>query len=132
VADFGLSVAEAFWGLSNSKSRAGTPLYMSPEQIRGNQLDIRTDIYSLGLVIYELLTGRLPYKSVDTKQYMKMVISKKVRPSPPSYINRKVPREFDVITLKALRNKPANRYQTVAEMMLDLQRLPPVLKQLSF
>jgi len=132
VADFGLSVAEDFWGLRGPKSRAGTPLYMSPEQLRGKHLDMRTDIYSLGLVIYELLTGRLPYKTRDKKQYMKMVVSKKVHPAPPSYINRKVPREYDEITLRALQNKPEKRYQTMAEIMLDLQRLPPVLKQLSF
>ncbi len=132
VADFGLSVSENFWGLRSSRSRAGTPRYMSPEQIRGKQLDVRTDIFSLGLVIYELLTGRLPYKSKDQKQYMKMVVSKKINPAPPSYINKKIPREFDAITLKALQRQPAARYQTVAEMMLDLQRLPPVLKKLSF
>jgi serine/threonine-protein kinase len=131
VADFGLSVSENFWGLRSVKSRAGTPLYMSPEQIRGKQLDVRTDIFSLGLVIYELLTGRLPYKTQDKKLYMKMVVSKKVEPAPPSYINAKIPREYDEITLKALQRRPGSRYQTVAEMMLDLRRLPPVLKKLS-
>ncbi len=132
VADFGLSVREDFWGLRSVKSKAGTLRYMSPEQMRGKNLDVRTDIYSLGQVIYELLTGQLPYNSQDKKQYTKMVVSKKVNPMPPSHINEKVPREYDAITLKALQNQPADRYQTVAEMMLDLQRLPPVLKQLSF
>lgn len=132
VADFGLSVANNSWRLRNAKSRAGTPLYMSPEQIKRKNIDARTDIYSLGLVIYELLTGRLPYSTQDGKQYMKMALSKSVNPAPPSYINKRIPREYDEITLKALKNSPAARYQTVAEMMLDLQRLPPVLKQLSF
>lgn len=131
VADFGLSVREDFWGLRAAKSRVGTPLYMSPEQIRGKQLDVRTDIYSLGLVVYELLTGRLPYRSQDRKQYMKMVVSKKVKPAPPSHINKRIPREYDEITIKALQRQPAKRYQTVAEMMLDLRRLPLVLKKLS-
>ncbi|GAB4340916.1 MAG: hypothetical protein Kow0099_17180 [Candidatus Abyssubacteria bacterium] len=132
VADFGLSIAEDFWSLRSPKSRAGTPFYMSPEQIRGKSLDIRTDIYSLGLVIYELLTGQLPYKIQDKELYMKTVISKKVQPAPPSYLNRSIPRQLDEIALKALKKNPADRYSTVAEMMLDLQRLPPVLKQLSF
>jgi len=129
VADFGLSVAEDFFSLLGPRSRAGTPLYMSPEQIRGRTLDIRTDIYSLGLVIYELITGQLPYKAQDRKQYMKMVISKSVKPAPPSYTNKKVPRQLDEVTMKALEKEPAKRYQTVTEMMLDLQRVPLVLKR---
>ncbi len=132
VADFGLSIAEDFWSLRSPKSRAGTPFYMSPEQIRGKALDIRTDIYSLGLVIYELLTGDLPYKKQDRELYMKMVISKKTKPAPPSYVEKKIPRQLDEVTLRALEKDPADRYQTIAEMILDLQRLPPVLKQLSF
>lgn len=132
VADFGLSVAEEFWGRRNSKSRAGTLRYMSPEQVMGKNLDMRTDIYSLGLVIYELLTGRLPYSSQDKKQYMRMIIDKKLRLAPPSYASEKIPRQFDVVTMKALQRNPSDRYQTMAEMILDLQRLPPALKRLSF
>lgn len=132
VADFGLSIAEHFWTLRNVKSKAGTPLYMSPEQIRGKPLDIRTDIYSLGLVIYELLTGQLPYKARNKDEYLKMAISHKIKPAPPSYVNEKIPRQLDEVTMRALEKEPSDRYQTVAEMILDLQRLPPVLKQLSF
>jgi serine/threonine-protein kinase len=132
VADFGLSVAEDFWSLRNVKSRAGTPLYMSPEQIRGKPLDVRTDIYSLGLVMYELLADQLPYKTQNKEQYLKMVISHKIKPAPPSCIVKKIPRELDEVTMRALEKEPRDRYQTVAEMILDLQRLPPVLKQLSF
>jgi len=127
VADFGLSLSDESWTLRRSKSRAGTPYYMSPEQIRGRTLDIRTDIYSLGLVLYELLTGQLPYKAHSRQMYMKMVISKKPKPAPPSYINKKVSHQFDEITLKALEKKTSERYQTIAEMMLDLQRLSPIL-----
>ena len=92
---------------------------------------MRTDIYSLGLVIYELLTGRLPYSSHDKKQYMRMIIDKKLRLAPPSYVSEKIPRQFDVVTMKALQRNPSDRYQTMAEMILDLQRLPPALKRLS-
>jgi serine/threonine-protein kinase len=128
VADFGLSVSDDFFAL-RTRSRAGTPLYMSPEQIRGRPLDIRTDIYSLGLVIYELLTGQLPYKAQDKMTYMKMVISKNTRPMPPSYINKKVPRQLDDVTIKALEKEPARRYSSMTEMMLDLQRVPLVYKR---
>ncbi|RJP68010.1 MAG: serine/threonine protein kinase [Candidatus Abyssobacteria bacterium SURF_17] len=131
VADFGLSMPESSWGWRGLSTRAGTPFYMSPEQIRGKSLDIRTDIYSLGLVMYELLTGQLPYKAQDKVMYMKTVISKKNRPAPPSFLDKRIPRQFDEITLKALEYEPTARYQTVAELMLDLKRLPPVFKQLS-
>jgi serine/threonine-protein kinase len=127
VADFGLSLSEDFWTLRKSKTRAGTPFYMSPEQIQGKTLDVRTDIYSLGLVIYELLTGQLPYKGQDRDMYLKMVISRKTKPAPPSYIDAKIPYQFDKITMKALKKKAEARYQTVAEMMLDLRRLSPIL-----
>ena len=130
VADFGLSVAEEFFLLRGPRSKAGTPLYMSPEQIRGKTLDIRTDIYSLGLVIYELLTGQLPYKAQDKKLYMKTVISRSVRPAPPSHLNASIPRKLDEIALKALEKRPKDRYQTVSEMMLDLQRVPTVFKKI--
>lgn len=132
VADFGLSLSDQLWSLRSPRSRAGTPLYMSPEQIRGKSLDVRTDIYSLGLVIYELLAGQLPFKATDTQTYMKMTISKNVKPVPPSYVNKMLPRKLDEITMRSLEKNPAERYQTVAEMILELHRLPPVLKQLSF
>ena len=127
VADFGLSLHEDTWAWRKTRSRAGTPLYMSPEQIRGKPLDVRTDIYSLGLVLYELLTGQLPYKAPKREMYMKMVISKKTKPAPPSYVDKEIPLEFDDITLKALRKNPDERYQTVTEMILDLRRLAPGL-----
>ena len=126
VADFGLSLSEDSWALRKPKSRAGTPLYMSPEHIRGKALDVRTDIYSLGLVMYELLTGQLPYKVQDREMYMKMVISKKVRPSPPSYLDSKISRQLDEITMKAIGREADGRYQTVTELMLDLRRMSPM------
>ncbi len=132
VADFGLSFSDESWNFRRRRSRSGTPYYMSPEQIRGKPLDIRTDIFSLGLVVYELLTGQLPYKAAGKDEYMKYVISKKTKPAPPSYINKKIPRQLDRITMRALEKNPADRYQTVTELILDLKRLPAVLKRLSF
>jgi serine/threonine-protein kinase len=132
VADFGLSYSDDSWSLRRPRSRSGTPHYMSPEQIRGRPLDIRTDIFSLGLVMYELLAGQLPYKTNDKAMYMKSMISKGVKPAPPSYINKKIPRQLDDITMRALEKNPADRYQTVTELLLDLKRLPSVLKRLSF
>ncbi len=132
VADFGMSMPEDSRRLLGGKSNAGTLLYMSPEQMRHKSLDIRTDIYSLGLVVYELLTGRLPYDTQDKELYMKMTVTRKVKPASPSRINKNIPPQLDEVALRALAKRPADRYQTVAEMMLDLNRLPTVLKQLSF
>jgi len=132
VADFGMSMPEDSRRLLAAKSNAGTPLYMSPEQMRHKGLDIRTDIYSFGLVVYELLTGRLPYDAQDKELYMKMTVTRKIKPPSPSRINKNIPPQLDEIALRALATRPADRYQTVAEMMLDLNRLPAVLKQLSF
>jgi serine/threonine-protein kinase len=131
IADIGLNGGEKTWNSRKLNSGGGTLHYMSPEQIRRKSLDIRTDIYSLGLILYELLTGQLPYKKQPKEFYMKMTISKNVKPDPPSYINRKIPRRADEITLKALEKNPRNRYQAVAEMMLDLQRLAAGTKVVS-
>jgi len=128
VADFGLSLSKDFWSLRKAKSRAGTPLYMSPEQIAGKPLDVRTDIYSLGNVLYELLTGRLPYRHDEKKSYMGQVVNRKVNPPPPSFLSDNVSGQFDEITMKALKKDLTERYQTIAEMMLDLKRLLPVLR----
>ena len=123
IADIGLNSGEKAWNSRKSNSLGGTLHYMSPEQIRKKPLEIRTDIYSLGLILYELMTGQLPYKKEPKELYMKMTVSKSVKPNPPSYINRKIPRRVDEIVLKALEKNPRHRYQAVAEMMLDLQRL---------
>ena len=132
VADFGLSFSDDSWSLRKPRSRGGTPHYMSPEQIRGKPLDIRTDIFSLGLVMYELLAGRLPYKAENKEKYLKYVISTKVKTAPPSYINKGIPSQLDDITMRALEKDPADRYQTMTELILDIKRLPPVLKRMSF
>lgn len=124
IADFGLSTAgSSWWGWGKVKARTGTPRYMSPEQLLGKKTDVRSDIYSLGLTIYEVLTGQAPYEGRDGNVVLQMMASSKVKPRGPSELNPKVPPTLNRLVLKCLEKKPKDRYQSTAELQLDLERL---------
>ena len=95
--------------------------YMSPEQIRGMPLDCRTDVFSTGIVLHEMLTTEKLFRGNSEFDLMEKVRNADV--SPPSKFNRRVPKELDDIVLKALAREPADRYQTAAEFADDLHRL---------
>ncbi len=99
----------------------GTASYLSPEQAQGGPVDARTDIYSLGTVLYELLVGRPPF----TGESPMAVAFKQVNeaPVPPSQMNPDVPPRLDAVVMRALSKNPANRYQTALEFSEDLQRV---------
>ena len=99
----------------------GTASYLSPEQAQGQPVDARTDIYSLGVVLYEMLTGRPPF-SGDSPM---AIAYKQVNATPPapSTINAEVPPELDAVVMRALSKNPANRYQTGHEFAEDLERV---------
>ncbi|HET9672162.1 MAG TPA: Stk1 family PASTA domain-containing Ser/Thr kinase [Actinomycetota bacterium] len=98
----------------------GTASYLSPEQAQGQAVDARTDIYSLGVVLYEMLTGRPPF----TGDSPMAIAYKQVNAMPPtpSSLNPDVPPELDAVVMRALSKNPANRYQTGAEFAEDLER----------
>ena len=99
----------------------GTPGYMSPEQALGKDLDHRTDIFSVGVVLYELATGQRPFAGSNFAE----IADKIVHAQPPAIgrLNYDVPAEFERITLKCLQKQPDRRYQSARELMVDLKTL---------
>jgi serine/threonine protein kinase/formylglycine-generating enzyme required for sulfatase activity len=118
LVDFGLALAENTYG--RGARFVGTPAYMSPEQARyeGHRVDGRSDIYSLGVVLYELLTGSRPFVAQDQEELLECIRNVEVRPL--RQINSSVPRELERICLKALSKKVSDRYSTAADMAEDL------------
>ncbi len=122
VTDFGIARAlgHGEQTMTQTGMVIGTASYLSPEQAQGNPVDARSDVYSLGCVLYEMLTGRVPFAG-DTPL---SIAYKHVREEaqPPSRLNPDVPAELDAITLKALAKNPDNRYDSASKMQEDLQR----------
>ena len=105
----------------------GTTIYMSPEQSRGLALDERTDIFSLGVVLYQMVAGRLPYEGKTTTEVLAEIISEH-EPPPLARYSREVPVELERIVSKALRKDRDERYQTIKDLLLDLQSLKQELE----
>jgi serine/threonine-protein kinase len=127
VCDFGIAKLNDPRGFQTGSGKAltssgaiiGTPEYMSPEQSRGDPLDARSDLYSLGIVLYQLLVGRVPF----TAENMIGVVLKQVtdEPVPPSQVRPGVNPRLEAICLRALKKSRDDRYQTAKEMRRDLR-----------
>src|SRR4051812_13091908 len=120
VTDFGIARAGVSQ-MTEAGSIIGTAQYLSPEQARGTAVDQRSDLYSVGIVLYEMLTGQVPFTG-DTPVEIAMKHLSTV-PSPPSDLNDKVPHDLDAIVLRALSKEPEQRYQSSEEMDADLARV---------
>jgi TolB-like protein len=103
----------------------GTVAYMSPEQALGEPVDERTDIFSLGIVLFEMLTGRLPFKGATSTALALQIVQ--AAPPAPSSVNTSVPRELDPIVAKALAKSLDQRYESAATMAADLRAVAAIL-----
>ena len=123
ITDFGLARRlEDTSGLTHSGATLGTPSYMAPEQARGRAQAIgpAADVYALGAILYETLTGRPPFRADTAAETMRQVVEQE--PPPPSRWNAKVPRDLEVICLKCLHKEPHRRYPSAAALAEDLRR----------
>jgi eukaryotic-like serine/threonine-protein kinase len=122
VMDFGIAraVADSQMTMTQTAQVIGTAQYLSPEQARGERVDARSDLYSTGCLLYELLTGRPPFTGDSPVAIAYQHV--KEEPVPPSRIDPEVPPWADAIVLKAMQKDPALRYQSAGEMRNDIQR----------
>ena len=123
IVDFGLAKLAGQRGITRTGTTVGTVAYMSPEQARGEDVDWRTDIWSLGVVLHEMATGRLPFGGDYEQAILYGILN--AHPAPPSNLTPSLPAAFDRIVARALSKDPNDRYQNIEEMQADLQELGP-------
>ena len=121
VMDFGLAKLKGSLKLTKTSSTVGTLAYMAPEQIEGGEIDARSDIFSFGVVLYEMLTGHMPFRGDHEAAMVYSIVNEE--PTPIQKYLPETSSELVHIINRALEKEPAERYQSVAEMTIDLKRL---------
>ncbi len=121
VMDFGVAIGGSLSALTQAGTFLGTPDYISPEQAKGENIDPRSDIYSLGAIMYEMFTGRLPFTAENPLAVALSHINK--TPTPPRELAGEIPEELESIILKAMNKDPNRRFRDAAELIYSIQRL---------
>ena len=118
IMDFG--IAKAGGGMTNTGQVLGTPNYMSPEQVKGKQLDGRSDLFSFGVILYEMITGEKPFVGQNVTTIIYKIVNE--NPTSPRDLDVTVHPGLSAVVIKALAKSPDDRYQTGAELMNDLEK----------
>ena len=126
IMDFGLAKQAGRSVLTKESTTLGTISYMSPEQTQGEEVDFRTDIWSLGVMIYEMITGQLPFKGEYDQAVVYSIINEDAEP--PTSLRTGVPMELEMIVNKAMAKNPQERYQNVNDMIIDLRAVEKKLE----
>ena len=120
IMDFGLAKLKGATKLTKTRSTLGTAAYMSPEQAQGEEVDSRSDIFSFGVVLYELLTGRLPFEGEHQAAIIYSIINEE--PQPVGRFNNQVSTKLEDMVFKALAKEKEERYQHIDDLLADLRR----------
>jgi len=123
ISDFGIAKIFGSQGLTKTGMLIGTPWYTSPEQIIGKSIDFRTDLYSLGITFYEVLTGRVPFDSETNSEFQIQKAHLETPPPRPSIFNPEIGIKLEKIILMALQKKVEKRFQSARDMIDELQKI---------
>lgn len=121
VTDFGIAKSTDSQTITNTTSIIGSAHYLSPEQAKGTYIDFRSDIYSFGIVLYEMVTGKLPFEGDSPVTVALKHLQED--PIPPKNINSAIPDSLNKLILKAVEKEPIKRYQNAKEIIQDLQKI---------